>query len=154
MIDGGRRWFWLQLGQSLKIRLILRFVRRWPDRLRRRRLLDGRKRYCRPAGVQDDFFRPFVRRLDPDNRSVSGDRLIGKHRRRRWQTPSGDEQQSDERASDEHKIPRYGHRLSLLQIEQCRFAQNRDASLLARDRFLHRYAAEALRFCRAKQRLN
>jgi hypothetical protein len=92
-------------------------------------LLDGRRRYCRLAGVEDDFFRPFVRRLDPDNRPINGDRLIGKHRRRYWHTPAGHEQQSDQRASDEHKIPRYGH--------ACRSC----------------YAAEALRFCRAKQRL-
>jgi hypothetical protein len=47
MIDSGRRSAWPQLGQSLEIRLISRFVRRQPSRLRRRRFLDGRKRYGR-----------------------------------------------------------------------------------------------------------
>jgi hypothetical protein len=108
------------------------------------------------AGVQDDFFRPFVRRLDPDNRSINGDRLTSKHRRRRWQTPPGDEQQSDERASDEHKIPRYGHRLSLLQIEQCRFAQTamHRRKCGARDRILHCYSVAALRSYREKRRFD
>jgi hypothetical protein len=121
--------------------------------LRRRRLVGGRRRYCRLVGVQDDFFRPFVRRLDADNRSIDGNRLIGEHRRRRWQTPPGDEQQGNERASDEHKIPRYGHRLSLLQIEQCRFNQTamHRRKRGARDRFLHCCAAGALRFGQAKQ---
>jgi hypothetical protein len=76
MIDRGRRYVWLQLGQSLKIRLIWRFVRRQPDQLHGRWLLDGWKRYCRLAGVHDDFFRPFVRRLDPDDRSLGRLRLI------------------------------------------------------------------------------
>ena len=70
MIDGGRLCIWFQLGHSLKIRLILGLVRRLPNRLRRRRLLDGRRRDGRGAGVQDDLFRPFVRRLDPDDRSI------------------------------------------------------------------------------------
>jgi hypothetical protein len=56
-----------------------------------------------------------MRRFDPDNRSLDGDRLTSNHRRRCWKTPLGDEQQNDEHASDGHKIPRYGHRLSLLQ---------------------------------------
>jgi hypothetical protein len=72
MIDSGRLCIWFQLGHSLKIRLISRFVRRVPNRLRRRRFLDGRRRDGRVAGVQDDLFRPFVRRLDPDDRSIDG----------------------------------------------------------------------------------
>jgi hypothetical protein len=82
--------------------------------------------------------------------------VISKHRRRHWQTPPGDEQQSDERASDEHEIPRYGHRLSLLQIEQCGFAQTRDAPpQVRRERsILHCYAAAALRFCQARRRID
>src|SRR5258706_2376964 len=122
MIDSGRLSIWFQLGHSLKIRSISRFVRRLPDRLRRRRLLDGRRRYCRLAGVQADFFRPFALRLDPDDRSIEGWRLISEHRWGRWQTPAGDEQQSCKRASDDDKIAGYGHRLPLLQIEQFRLA--------------------------------
>jgi hypothetical protein len=72
MIDNGRLCIWFQLGHSLKIRLISRLVRRVPDRLRRRRFLDGRRRDGRVTGVQDDLFRPFVRRLDPDDRSIDG----------------------------------------------------------------------------------
>jgi hypothetical protein len=44
-----------------------------------------------------------VRRLDPDNRSIEGDRLISEHRWGLWQKPAGDEQQSRKRASDEDK---------------------------------------------------
>jgi hypothetical protein len=69
-----------------------------------------------------------VRRLDPDNRSINGDRLIGKHRPRCWQTPAGDEQQSRKRASDDDKIAGYGHRLPLLQIEQFGLARDRDTA--------------------------
>jgi hypothetical protein len=131
MIDSGRRCIRLQLGKSLKIRLISRFVRRQPDRLCRRRRLDDRRRYCRLAGDQDDFFRPFMRRLDPDDRSLDGQRLISEHRWGRWQTPAGDHQQSRKRASDEDKVAGYGHRLSLLQIEQCRLARSRYSSASA-----------------------
>jgi hypothetical protein len=62
-----------------------------------------------------------VRRLDPDDRSIEGDRLIREHRWRLWQKPTGDEQQSRKRASDEDKIPGYRQRSSLLKIEQFRF---------------------------------
>jgi hypothetical protein len=51
-----------------------------------------------------------VRRLDPDNRSIESDRLIGEHRWGRWQTPAGDEQQSRKRATNEDKIAGYRHR--------------------------------------------
>jgi hypothetical protein len=108
MIDSGRRSAWPQLGQSLEIRLISRFVRRQPSRLRRRRFLDGRKRYGRLAGVQDDLFRPFARRLDPDDRSID-DQLFGEHRWWRGQTPVGDPQKNHKRASDNRKISSYGH---------------------------------------------
>jgi hypothetical protein len=66
-----------------------------------------------------------VRRLDPDDRSID-DQLFGEHRRRRWQTPVGDQQQSRERGSDEDKVTGYGHCLSLQQIEQCRLVHDRD----------------------------
>jgi hypothetical protein len=110
-------------GPGLKIGLISRFVRR-----RRRRLFDGRSRYSRMAGVQDDPFRPFARRLDPDDRSIDDLRPISEHRWRRWQTPADDEQQSRKHASDEAKIAGYGHRLSLRRIEQFRFVHDRDAT--------------------------
>jgi hypothetical protein len=126
MIDCGRRRIWLQLGQSPKIRLISRFVRQQPDRLRGRRFLERRRRCCRPAGVQDDFFRPFARGLDPDDRPIETSRLISEHRRGYWQTPAGDEQQSRKHAPDEHKVAGYGHRLPLL--------QNRAISARARHR--------------------
>jgi hypothetical protein len=71
MIDSGRLCIWFQLGHSLKIRLISRLVRRVPDRLRRRRLLDGWRRDGRVTGVQHDLFRPFARRFDPDDRSIN-----------------------------------------------------------------------------------
>jgi hypothetical protein len=112
MIDSGRRCIWFQLGHSRKIRLVSPLVRRVPDRLRRCRFLDGRRRDGRLAGVQDDLFRPFARRLDPDDRSIDGS-LIGEHRWGRWQTPAGDEQQGRKRASDEDKIAGYRHHLSL-----------------------------------------
>jgi hypothetical protein len=102
MIDSGRLCIWLQLGQSLKIRLISHFVRR---QLGRWRLLDGRVRYCRLAGVQDDFLRPFLRRSDPDNCLVDDFRSVTESRRRLRQAPVGYEKQSSERASDEHEIP-------------------------------------------------
>jgi hypothetical protein len=108
MIDSGRRSAWPQLGQSLEIRLISRFVRRQPSRLRRRRFLDGRKRYGRLAGVQDDLFRPFAHRLDPDNRSID-DQLFGEHRCGRWQTPVGYQKKNHKRASDDREISGYGH---------------------------------------------
>ena len=127
MIDSGRLSIWFQLGHSLKIRLISRFVRHSPDRLRRRRLLNGGRRYCRLAGVQDDLFRPFARRLDPDTCSIDG-QLISEHRWGRWQTPAGDEQQSRKRASDEDKVAGYGHRLPLPQIEQFRLAHDHDTA--------------------------
>jgi hypothetical protein len=117
-IDSGRLCIWFQLGHSFKIRLISRFVGRSPDRLRRRRFLDGRRRYGRLAGVQDNLFRPFARRFDTNDRSINGWRLISDHRGGFWQTPAGDEQQSRKRASNEDEIAGYGHRLSLLQIEQ------------------------------------
>jgi hypothetical protein len=126
-IDSGRLPIWFQLGHSLKIRSISRFVRRQPDRLRRRRLFDGRRCYGRLTGVQDDLFRPFARRPDPDDRSIDG-QLIVEHRWGRWQTPAGDEQQSRKRSSDEDKVAGYGHRLSLLQIEQFRLAHDRDTA--------------------------
>jgi len=78
--------------------------------MRRRRFVDGRRRYGRLAGVKDDFFRPFVRRLDPYDRPVDGQPLTSEHHRWRWQTPAGDEQQSRKRASNEDKIAGYGHR--------------------------------------------
>jgi hypothetical protein len=62
-----------------------------------------------------------VRRLDPDNRSIEGDRPISEHRWGFWQKPAGDEQQSRKRASDEDTIAGYRQRLSLLKIEQFRF---------------------------------
>lgn len=108
MIDRGRLYIWFQLGHCLEIRLISRFFRRWPDGLRRRRFPDGRRRYCRLAGVQDDFFRPFVRRLDPDDRPVD-DWLISEPRWMRWQTPVDDTQQNRKRASDQDKVAGYGH---------------------------------------------
>jgi hypothetical protein len=67
-------------------------------------------------------------RLDPDDCSLERLRTISEPRRGRWQTPAGDEQQSGKRASDDDKIAGYGHRLPLLQIEQCRFAHDRDAA--------------------------
>ena len=66
------------------------------------------------AGVQDDFFWPFVRGLDPDHRPVDVMLMISEHRWGDWQIPVGDEQQRRERASDKDKIAGYGHRLSLL----------------------------------------
>jgi hypothetical protein len=62
-----------------------------------------------------------VRRLDPDDRSIEGDRLISEHRWGLWQKPAGDEQQSRKRASDEDKIAGYRQRSSLRKIEQFRF---------------------------------
>jgi hypothetical protein len=56
------------------------------------------------------------------NRSVEGDRLTSKHRWGLWQKPARDEQQSRKRASNEDEIAGYGHRLSLLKIEQFQFA--------------------------------
>jgi hypothetical protein len=67
-----------------------------------------------------------VRRLDPDNRSIEGDRLISEHRGGLWQKPAGDEQQSRKRASDEDKIAGYRQRSSLLKIEQFRFTCSLD----------------------------
>jgi hypothetical protein len=66
-----------------------------------------------------------VRRLDPDDRSLERLRPVSEPRRERWQAPAGDEQQSRKRASDNDKIAGYGHRLSLLQIEQFRLAHDR-----------------------------
>jgi hypothetical protein len=123
MIDGGRLCIWLEQGHSFKIRLIRRLVRRWRTRrLDRRRVYDNGRFDGRLTGVQNHLFRPFVRRLDPDNRSIEGDRLIGEHRWGHWQKPGGDEQQSRKRASDEDKIADYRQRLSLLKIEQFQFA--------------------------------
>jgi hypothetical protein len=119
MIDGGRPCFWLQQRHSFKIRRIRRFVGQWwSRRLDRRRVYDSGRCDGQLTGVENDLFRPFVRRLDPDNRSIETDRLIGKYRCGRWQTRAADEQQSRKRASDEDKIAGYGHRLSLLKIEQ------------------------------------
>ena len=56
------------------------------------------------AGVQDDFFWPFVRGLDPDDRPVDVILMNSEHRWGVWQTPIRDEQQGHERASDEDKI--------------------------------------------------
>jgi hypothetical protein len=67
-----------------------------------------------------------VCRLDPDNRSIEGDRLISEHRWGLWQKPAGDEQQSRKRASDEDKIAGYRQRSSLLKIEQFRFTCSLD----------------------------
>jgi hypothetical protein len=123
MIDGGRPCFWLQQGHSFKIRRIWQFVGQWwSRRLDRRRVYDDGRCEGQLTGVENDFFRPFVRRLDPDNRSIETDRLIGKHRWGRWQTRAGDEQQSRKHASDEDKIAGYRHRLSLPKIEQFRFS--------------------------------
>jgi len=69
-----------------------------------------------------------VRRLDPDDRSLERLRLISEPRRERWKTPTGDEQQSGKRASDDDEIAGYGHRLPLLQIEPFRLAHDRDAA--------------------------
>ena len=57
---------------------------------------------------------------------LSMTQLPGEHRRRRWQTPVGDQQQGRKRASDDDKIAGYGHCLLLLQIEQCRLVHDRD----------------------------
>jgi hypothetical protein len=65
-------------------------------------LRDGQRCYGRLAGVQDDLFRPFVRRLDPNDRFID-DKLLGEHRGRRWKTPAGDQQQSRKRGSDKYK---------------------------------------------------
>jgi hypothetical protein len=72
-----------------------------------------------------------VRGLDSDDRSIDG-QLIGEHRWGRWQAPAGDQQQSRKRASDEDKVAGYGHRLSLLQIEQFRLVHDRDAAAQVR----------------------
>jgi hypothetical protein len=108
MIDSGRPCIRLQLGHGLKIGLISRFVMRHPDQQRRRRLLDGPMCYGRLAGVQDDLFRPFAHRLDPDNRSID-DQLFGEHRCGRWQTPVGYQKKNHKRASDDREISGYGH---------------------------------------------
>jgi hypothetical protein len=110
MIDSGRLRIRFQLGHCLKVRLISRFFRRQPNRLRRQWFLDGRRRYGRLTGVQDDLFWPLARRLDPDDRSIDDLGPISEHRWRRWQTPAGDEQQSRKRASDEDKVAGYRHR--------------------------------------------
>jgi hypothetical protein len=55
------------------------------------------------AGVQDDFFWPFVRGPDPDHRPVDVTLMNSEHRWG-WQTPIDDEQQHRERASDEDKV--------------------------------------------------
>jgi hypothetical protein len=105
--------------------LISHFVRRQPSRLCRWGLLDGPERYGRLVGFQDDLFRPFARRLDPDDRSID-DELLREHRRRHWQTPVGGQQQSRKRGSDEGKVTGYGQCLSLQQIEQWRPVYDRD----------------------------
>jgi hypothetical protein len=77
--------------------------------LRRRRFLHRRRRHCRLAGVQDDFFGPFLHGPDSDDRSIKGWRLISEGRWGLWQTRAGDEQQSRKRASNKDKIASYGH---------------------------------------------
>jgi hypothetical protein len=72
------------------------------------------------TGIQNDLFRPFSRGLDPDNRSIEGDRLVSEYRWGPWQKPAGDEQQSRKRASDEDQIAGYRQRSSLRKIEQFR----------------------------------
>ena len=74
-----------------------------------------------------------MRRLDPDSRSIEGDRLIGEHRWGLWQKPAGDEQQSRERASDEDKIADYRQRSSLRKIEQFRFTCSLDEGAAVMD---------------------
>jgi hypothetical protein len=74
-----------------------------------------------------------VRRLDPDNRSIEGDRLISEHRWGLWQKPAGDEQQSRKRASDEDKIAGYRQRSSLRKIEQFRFTCSLDEGAAVTD---------------------
>jgi hypothetical protein len=81
--------------------------------------------WFRLAGFQHDLFRPFARRLDPDDRSID-DELFREHRRRRWQTPVGDQQQRRKRGSDEVKVTGYGQCLWLQGIEQWRLVHNRD----------------------------
>jgi hypothetical protein len=46
--------------------------------------------------------------------ALSGDGLISERRRRIWQKPAGDEQQSRKRASDKDEIAGYRQRSSLL----------------------------------------
>ena len=70
------------------------------------------------AGLQNDFFWPFVRGPDPDARPVDVMLMISEHRWGRWQAPAGDEQQGRKCASNEDKVAGYRHRLSLLKIEQ------------------------------------
>jgi hypothetical protein len=80
-----------------------------------------------------DLFRPFVRRPDPDDRSIEGDRLISEHRLRTSAEASRDEQQSRKRASDEDKIAGYRQRSSLLKIEQFRFTCSLDEGAAVTD---------------------
>jgi hypothetical protein len=61
MIDDSRLCIWLWQGRCLKIRLILRFVKRWwTRRLDRQRVHDIRQYDGRLTGVQNDLLRPFV----------------------------------------------------------------------------------------------
>lgn len=111
MFDGSRPSIWLEQGHSFKLRLIRRFGRRQLNRrLDRWRVHDNWNFSGQLTGIQNDLFRPFLRRFDPDNRSIEGDRLISEHRWGLWQKPAGDEQQSRKRASNEDKIAGYRHR--------------------------------------------
>jgi hypothetical protein len=85
------------------------------------------------TGIQNDLFRPFARRLDPDNRSIEGDRLISEYRWGPWQEPAGDEQQSRKGASDEDKIAGYRQRSSLRKIEQFRLTCSLDEGAAVMD---------------------
>jgi hypothetical protein len=93
-------WRLRQLGHGFEIRSISRFIRR---KLHRQRLLDGGRRYRRPASVQRNLVRPFARRPDPDSRPIDSQPF----NKQRWglrQAPAGDDQQSGKHASNDNKI--------------------------------------------------
>ncbi|MDB5551510.1 MAG: hypothetical protein JWL86_1494, partial [Rhizobium sp.] len=108
-INGDRLWIRIQLGHRIKIGLAWCFLRRQRDRRPcHRRVGDNGRRHGRLAGIQHNFFRPFVLGSDPYRRPVDVGSI-----RKTWrglrQKPAGYQQKNQQRASDHHKISGYGH---------------------------------------------
>jgi hypothetical protein len=66
------------VGCGVNACLARRFIRQPRGPFLGLRSVNGWRRECRLAGIQDDLVRPFARRFDPDFRAVDDLRPIGK----------------------------------------------------------------------------
>jgi hypothetical protein len=95
-------------------------VRRWLSPPSGRRQLDGRWRERRLIGIQNNLFRPLALGFDPDGDSFDNVRPTRATRREFRQNPPREKQKGSKCASNNHKIPGYGHSRSLQRFKQSR----------------------------------